>query len=71
MTSLVGFAVAKDSKTLAEVVMREREVAEREAVEPSGSFWVMVRDTSSMRPDSIMDCLAFSSRYLMASMRIF
>ncbi len=70
MTSF-GACVARDSSTFAEVVRRETEVAVSSAVDPSGSRLVSVRDTSSIRPDSIMDCLAFSSRYLMASMRIF
>lgn len=64
-------ATARDSSTLVEVVSLLIEVADRAAVDPSGKRLVRVRETSSIWPLSIMDCLAFSSRYLMASMRIF
>lgn len=69
--TVLALAVASDSSTLDEVASRLMDVADNCAVDPSGSRLVSVREISSIWPESIMDCLAFSSRYLMASMRIF
>ncbi len=68
---VLALAVVRDSNTFEEVASRLMDVAESCAVDPSGSRLVSVREISSIWPESIMDCLAFSSRYLMASMRIF
>ena len=62
-------AAASDSNTLDEVASLLIEVAVISAVVPSGSRLVSLREISSIWPKIIMDCLAFSSKYLWASKR--
>ena len=69
--TVVDLVTERDSNTLVEVASLLIEVADKDAVDPSGRRLVRVREISSIWPLNIMDCLAFSSRYLMASMRIF
>lgn len=69
--TVLALAVARDSSTFEEVASLLSEVEVMAAVIPFGSCLVSVREIFSIWPLNIMDCLAFSSKYLIASMRIF